>query len=61
MRNELQKVFQVGKTVFQTFLHSHFVYHGDVLDLTGRYGRNKLRVGALFSVINEQHNKCKQR
>ena len=31
-----------------------YFYHGDVLDLTGRNGRNRLRAGALFSVINEQ-------
>ncbi len=28
--------------------------HGDVLDLTGCFGEDRLRVRALFTVINEQ-------
>lgn len=33
----------------------HYQHHGDVLDLTGCFGENRLRVRALFPVINEQN------
>ena len=34
---------------------NNLVIHGDVLDLTGRFGEDMQRVGELFSVINGQN------